>query len=136
MQVHIVAQKTLVVGKGMVMKGPSPLENGIVAVFEDDGETGYFYAMDKSWGIQPIVDALHIYNVESVQNAQLPCTVQILWSADGQKAALVIDEFPHAVFDFAARRGYCRSGFPPPDPNIRWTTHPHDWDDAALELFE
>jgi len=76
---------------------------------------------------------LHIYNVRSVADKNLRSQAQIVWSEDGLKAALLIDRYPHAVFDFAARRGYCRSGFPPPDSN--WTKFDHAWDDSAQEFF-
>lgn len=33
------------------------------AFFEDDGETGYFYALDLNRSENMILDALHIYNV-------------------------------------------------------------------------
>lgn len=59
--------------------------------------------------------------------------MQLAWSADGLKAAVLINGWPHAVFDFEGRRGYCRTGFPPPNPN--WTGHDHAWDDRAVELF-
>ena len=45
----------------------SQSENGRAAVvFEDDGETGYFYACETMNG--PILDALHIYNVEAIKD--------------------------------------------------------------------
>jgi len=64
---------------------------------------------------------------------QGPSQAQIVWSEDGLKAALLINRYPHAVFDFAGRRGYRRSGFPAPDPN--WTKFDHAWDDSAQEFF-
>jgi len=60
--------------------------------------------------------------------------VQLVWSQDGLKAALLVNRYPHAVFDFAARRGYCRTGFPPPVSD--WSGHDHAWDDRVLELFK
>lgn len=119
-------------GTPVAVEAPSPsTQYGVV--FEDDGATGYFYGLDFHREGNPIADALHIYNVDAVTDKQLPTVVQILWSTDGLKAALFINEYPHAVFDFDARRGYCRTGFPPPDQH--WTDFPHDWDDNALELF-
>jgi hypothetical protein len=47
---------------------------------------------------------------------------------------LTINGRAHAVFDFAAKRGYCRTGFPP--PSKRWSAEGHAWDDAALRLFD
>jgi hypothetical protein len=102
-------------------------------VFEDDGTTDYLYGLDFSREDNPIVDALHIYNVERVADREKPSLVQLGWSQDGLKAVLLINGFPHALFDFEAKRGYCRSGFPPPDR--KWTRHDHAWDDRVAELF-
>jgi hypothetical protein len=129
----IYVEKTLRVGTKTIVDSVSP-QGQYAVVFEDDGVTGYFYALDTNKKGNPILDALHVYNVELVVNREKPSTLQIVWSADGLKAALVINDHPHAVFDFEARRGYCRSGFPPPDK--RWTQYGHEWDDSALELFE
>jgi len=46
---------------------------------------------------------------------------------------LLINRYPHAVFDCAARRGYGRSGSPPPAAD--WTKFDHAWDDSAQELL-
>ena len=129
---RIAETATLRVGTPTVVEAPSPKARFVV-VFEDDGETGYFYAVDPSRGEQPILDALHIYNVESVADRDRPSTLQIAWSASGEHAALLINSYPHAVFDFADKRGYCRTGFPPPDG--KWTSHSHEWQDAALSFF-
>jgi hypothetical protein len=101
------------------------------AVFEDDGEAGYFYALDHRDGENPIQDAVHIYNVASISDSATPSTVQIVWSGDGQKAGLIINRYPHAIIDFAARRAVCRSGFPAPGPG--WTGH--EWDEGAVALL-
>ena len=103
-------------------------------VFEDDGNTGYFYALDATDTNQKILDALHIYNVDNVTDKDKSSIARIVWSATGEQAALLINDYPHAVFDFAAKRGYCRSGFPPPSPN--WSSGGHDWDDAAMAFFK
>lgn len=132
MPASITAETSFTVGTDVVLQGPSPSAQ-IGVVFEDDGETGYFYALDFGRKANPIVDALQIYNVRSVTDRHLPSQAQIVWSEDGLKAALLINRHPHAVFDFAARRGYCRSGFPTPDPN--WTKFDHAWDDSTQELF-
>jgi hypothetical protein len=133
MPVDLVAEKTIKVGKKVVVEGPSP-STQFGVVFEDDGETGYLYGLDFSREDQPIVDALHIYNVKQVADRARPSVVQIVWSQDGLKAGLLINEYPHAIFDFQARRGYCRTGFPPADP--KWSKFSHDWDDRAEALFK
>ncbi len=47
----------------------SSSENNFAVVFEDDAETGYFYAIElnKATGEQKVLDALHIYEVEDIE---------------------------------------------------------------------
>ena len=80
-------------------------------VFEDDGDTGYFYAASKDG----ILDALHIYNVEDVSDKHIPNHVLILWDDVCTLAALCINDYIHAVYDFVEQAGYCRNGFPETD---------------------
>jgi hypothetical protein len=132
MAAQLVAEQTITVGTPITIEGVSPsAPYGVV--FEDDGRTGYLYGLDFGREDQPIVDALHIYNVEQVADQDKPSLVQLVWSLDGLKAALLINKYPHAVFNFEARRGYCRTNSPPPDR--RWTEYDHAWDDGAVELF-
>jgi hypothetical protein len=133
MAVQLAAEQTITVGDKVVVEGPSPSQPFGV-VFEDDGETGYLYGLDFSMQNDPIVDALHIYNVPQVSDRDRPSHVQLVWSNDGMKAALLINRYPHAIFDFAAKRGYCRTGFPPP-MHTGFSKEGHAWDDAAQELF-
>jgi hypothetical protein len=133
MAVKLVAEQEIRVGETAFVQGASPTPPFVV-IFEDDGTTGYFYAYDTSRTGNPIVDAMHIYNVADVTDKHLPSFVQIVWSEDDQKAALLINKYPHAIFDFSARRGYCRTGFPPPTTD-GWTQHGHEWNDKAEDLF-
>lgn len=132
MAAELVAEETLTVGEAAVLQGPSPGGRFLVT-FEDDGQTGYFFALDLLNPVKPICDALHIYNVEAVADRDQDSVFQIAWSQDGLKACLIINDDPHAVFDFEAKRGYCRTGFPPADPE--WTKFSHEWDDGVVELF-
>ena len=79
------------------------------------------------------MDARHVYNVAQVSDRCIPSVVQIAWSADGLKAALFINKYPRAVIDFAARRSYCRTGFPP--PSAQWSAQDAAWDDKVMDLF-
>ncbi len=97
-------------------------------VFEDDGRTGYFYARDYMFPRTPFVDALHIYTVDQVPNAGECCKLRILWTLDWSKAALLISDEPHAMFDFCARIGFSRDAFPDPDPNSGWSRKPWSTD--------
>ena len=58
------------------------------------------------------MDALHIYNVEDVSDKHIPNHVLILWDDACTLAALCINDYIHAVYDFVAQAGYCRNGFP------------------------
>ncbi len=120
----------LIVGKEMLLESNSP-QNSFATFFEDEGETGYFYAIDLRLG-ERIVDSLQIYNVSDVTDADIQSTVQIGWSDDGRKSALIINDYVHAVFDFDSQRGYCRTGFP---SITDWSKDGHEWSDKALELF-
>jgi hypothetical protein len=102
-------------------------------IFEDDGTTGYFYALDLADAERHIVDAVLIYEVEDVTDRHVPSEVLILWSADQQAAALVINQNPHAAFDFKSKCGYCRSNFPDPSGDSGWTRH--GWADNLRERF-
>jgi hypothetical protein len=102
--------------------------------FEDDTKTAYFYALDMEKVDLPIVESLHIYNVDSIVDKDIPSNVQIVWSSDGKKSKLMINNYPHAIINFETKRGYYRNGFPP--PNSEWTQFGNDWDDNALELFD
>lgn len=134
MAIHVTAENEFRVGHATVIEGAAP-EGTFVAVFEDDGDTGYFYALDVSANGNPIQDALHIYNVANVTDRDIPSVATIGWSADSKKVVLLINEYPHAVFDFEAKRGYSRTAFPPPAKNSAWGVQGHEWQDAAVGLF-
>jgi hypothetical protein len=108
------------------------------AVFEDDGETGYFYAWEQEGeGSGRILDAVYVYDVSSVVDGERASTAEIEWSLDGMKVALLINAHPHAVFDFDAKRGYCRTDFPnfQQQSEKGWRTESHEWDDAVMNYF-
>ncbi|TBO27131.1 DUF2251 domain-containing protein [Aquabacterium lacunae] len=134
MPIQVTAEQELIVGESTVVAGDAP-ESPFVAVFEDDGQTGYFYALDTSIDGQQIQDAMHIYNVADVADRAKPSTIKIGWSTDSHKTVLLINGYPHAVFDFEARRGYCRTGFPPAPSNGTWSTSGHAWDESCIALF-
>ena len=104
-------------------------DNNYMVVFEDDGDAGYFYALDKSCE-KKIQEALHIYNVEGVADKAIPSDLIIAWSKDGTKSILIINDQAHAVLDFENKNGYCRSGFPPRDEKSVWSPNGHDWNEG------
>ena len=122
-------------GEKVVVDSVSQLGRWAV-VFEDDGDTGYFYALDlneQNKGHNPIQEALHIYNVKNISDKDRESIAVILWSEDGQKACLLINDYPHAIVDFKAKRGYCRTNSPPPG---KWKDHDFKWDDNVLKYFK
>ncbi|MBD1228755.1 DUF2251 domain-containing protein [Xenorhabdus griffiniae] len=133
MAILVTVQAQLIVGEAQVIESLAP-ESSFAAVFEDDGETGYFYALDETVDGNPIQDALHIYNAEEVSDGQIPSDVKIGWSEDSRKCVLLINGYPHGVFNFDTKNGYCRSGFPPPI-NREWSISGHEWNDAVDNFF-
>jgi hypothetical protein len=125
-----VTKETLNVGVESVIRSDSPIGR-YQAVFEDDGSTGYFYALDAEKADNPIINALHIYNVESVTDKDEPSQLHIIWSVDGAKVALFINSYPHAVYNFADGVGCCRTGFPPP----LGSAGSHEWDESQMAHF-
>ena len=110
------------------------------AVLEDDGEVAYFYGIDRRRGDQPVVDSVFLYAVSAVEqhptddlSVETPCDVEIVWSQDQERVALLLNGRPHAVFDFAAKRAFCRSNFPPASG---WSASGHAWDDHAVDFVE
>ena len=107
------------------------LSSRFSAVFEDDGDTGYFYAYDRSVVEAPILDAVQIYDADAVVDRDVQSTVEIAWSTDGLKAALIINDCPRAVINFSERCSYCRTEFPPASAPWRHAA----WSDAVMKWF-
>lgn len=121
----------LQVGTPSVFEARSP-DGRLAVVFEDDGDTGYLYALDFSAKDKnPIQEAMSVYDVKNVTDRAKPSEVVLVWTADSGQAALFINSYPHAVFDFAKKRGYCRTNFPKPG---RWGKD-FKWDDTAIDAF-
>ena len=129
----LMAEEQFQPGQPVTVMGPSHC-TPYSAVFEDDGDTGYFYGLDSRLADRPILDALHVYNVRNVADRNKPSVAQVVWSADGLRVALFINDYAHAAFDFVKKRGYCRTGFPPPTP--AFSADGHEWSDEVLQFFE
>jgi len=106
---YIYEEEDFLPGKDTFIDSTAGNENAVV--FEDNEETGYFYAVERNDGLK-ILDALHIYNVKDVVDKDRPSTLKILWSEDESMALLSINNYCHALFDFKKKAGYCRTGFP------------------------
>jgi hypothetical protein len=129
---YLMQQKTFVPGEDTFVESLS-LENNYGVVFEDNKETGYFYAIeiDPETRQRRILDALHIYEVEV--NGINQSTLLIIWSKDWLKSALVIDDECHAVFDFKSQGGFNVNEFPP--PNDFWTKQERKLTNELIQKF-
>lgn len=62
MPITLAVEEEILVGREVVIEGPAP-SGRYVTIFEDDDQTGYFYALDTQATENQIQDAVHIYNV-------------------------------------------------------------------------
>ena len=129
---YLGAQKEINVGSPCLIESDA-IDQTYGVVFEDEGETGYFYARDYVVKDELFVDALHIYTVKHVVNTNISSSVRIIWSNDWSKAALLINDLPHAMFDFIQKVGYSIDQFPEPDPNLGWRRAP--WSNSLKSFF-
>jgi hypothetical protein len=114
----------------------SPIQ-GCETSFQHEIDTGDFFAWD--WrcddGTQQPVGSLLIYSGESTIWLNRELEIEIRWSLGGLQSALLIDGYTHAVFDFAARCGYCRTGQPKWWGQRQPEWHTYDWDDTICAAF-
>ncbi len=130
------AQQTFRPGRNVFVVNDSP-GGPYSAFFDDDGEVGYFYAVDLT-AESLILDVLPVYDLRSGADQLRRASFSIVWSPDGQKCALLINGNPHAAFDFAAQRGYARARMPRtfnPKRGI-WPSSDHAWSDAAVAWLD
>ena len=136
MPLKIVASETFRVGQPLVVDADSPVGR-YATVFEDDGETGVFYAVDTDIEDgNPVQDALLVYVAADVTDAELASTLEIGWSDDGLKALLLINDEPHAAIDFARRQGWCQLALPETALNKAWSKAARGWSDEVEALFD
>jgi hypothetical protein len=120
MRGYLLKEENIVTGKGCFVQTEAA-EHRFVTVFEDDQETGYFYAAEKDdSGSLSILDMVFIYDVESIPPDERKLKLSVIWSTDWQRCGLILDNTCHAVFDFRQRAGYNLTGFPEP---ILWRGH-------------
>jgi hypothetical protein len=110
------------VGEAIVVEAEAP-DGTVGAVFEDDGSTGYFYAVDYRGNELKILDAVHIYTVTGVLDHHRMSYLVIRWDDASENVTLFVNDKAHAVFDFKGRRGFCVDGFPAAPARSGWTRH-------------
>jgi hypothetical protein len=126
--------RTTRIGDALVLQLDAPSRE-VSVVFEDDGDTGYFYALAPTVsGELELLDALHVYNAEADLRGT-DVRLELAWSDDSLRAGLRINASLWALFDFGEQAGWSRSNYPPPAG--RWKmggTRPEWHDDLARQL--
>jgi hypothetical protein len=120
------------IGDKLVMQMDAP-SGQVTVVFEDDGDTGYFYALaPTASGELQLLDALHVYNAEADLRGT-DVRFEIEWSDDSKLVGLRVNASLWAFFDFGAETGWSRSNFPPPAGKWRMDGARPAWDDALVK---
>jgi len=134
MKGYLLKEQAFMIGEECFVDSISS-ENSFAVVFEDDGETGYFYAMelDEKTGEQHILDAVHIYEVNEIAPEHRSGILKIIWYTDWLKCALLLNNYCYAIFDFENHGGYNRNAFPP--PNEIWTRGERMLTDEMVNRF-
>ena len=120
-------RRAITLGEPRVISSRHPIIENYEVFFEDDGETGYFYALDyKVAGETPIQDAALVYQQLKPREVQ----IEIRWSINLPRAVLICDQTPQVVFAFDLKKCWSRSNF----PAGAWGDK--SWSDDAWEGFE
>ena len=75
---HLTLEDQLFLGQPKQVGTHSTVHDHLAVMFEDDGETGYFYALDMRQNAQPVVDCLHVYNADNTRNHHEARKLEIL----------------------------------------------------------
>ena len=90
-----------------------PTTGNNAVVFEDNGETGYLYAIERAAGEElKILDAINIYDVANVTDKNIPSEVKIFWNDDFDKVGLVINAIVMPSCISKIESDYAELGFP------------------------
>jgi hypothetical protein len=122
-------ERAIRVGEPVVVDSRSPRLTDKIAVFEDDGDTGYLYAAEDGSDDTEVLDALHLYDAAGVRDADRDHTLQLVWDRAGVAVALVLNGWAHAMIDFERPLAMCIDDFPPPTGFVA----SHTWDEAAFK---
>lgn len=109
---HLGIEERIIVGTPDTIVESTAVGGERSVIFEDDGTTGYFYAVRPGAELE-ILDALHVYDVASIADRHMPVKVQLVWDETWTAALLLINGYGHALYDFQRSVGFCRNAFPP-----------------------
>ncbi|OHD17813.1 MAG: hypothetical protein A2086_12610 [Spirochaetes bacterium GWD1_27_9] len=104
-------------------------------IFEINDATAYFYALDISNGKQKILDVLYIYNTTAILEPKKVSAIKIDWSDNYRYAILFINDDPHAIFDFEAKRGYNQVEYPSGISETGWSNKNKEWNSLIKKIL-
>jgi hypothetical protein len=105
----------------------------LAAVFEDDGRTGYFYALDESLEGNPILDAVHIYNVEDISDATFLLTLKSAGLKTVRSACSLSTDIRMQRSISWGKMGTAEADTTP--INKVWSVSGHEWSDSVDDFF-
>lgn len=108
---HLGTEEKITVGTPDTVVESTAVGGERSVIFEDDGTTGYLYAVRPGADLE-ILDALHVYDVVNVTDRHIPVKVQLVWDEIWTAAVLLINGYGHALYDFQRAAGFCRNAFP------------------------
>ena len=91
--------------KDLLIESESPTSDYSVVFVHERGGRADFYAI-KRGKKSPVLDSMLIYRITKPWGSY---ALEILWSEDGLKSALLMNGKFHAVYDFEALTGFCRT---------------------------
>ncbi len=134
-RLYISKEEIIIAGAENFIRSQSPETARYHSLFESDGDTGYFYAIDFKQEDDIFKDALYIYDIYNEYQQNEEIEIKIGWSRDGFKSILFINDNPKAFFDFSKKRGFCISGIPEKNiiNNSTWSKQGHLWDERKYQ---
>jgi hypothetical protein len=82
---NLITVETFSVGHETFIEScPDTVDNAVI--FEDNGETGYLYAIERNTGEElKILDAVNIYDVARVTDKEIPSEIKFFWTDDFER---------------------------------------------------
>lgn len=115
------------------LHSPSPV-SPYAGVFESDDDGAVFCAVSLSSDQDPEVDdVIEVFSKDEIGQISADSDIRIVWSKDGNKCGLIINDNFYAMFDFAKKEGHTRK--PTSVPESGWTRVAFSWTDAIAEDF-
>src|SRR5687768_4983642 len=105
MKGYLLKNEEIKPGEGCFIQSESA-EHAFVVVFEDDNETGYFYAAEKdATGSLSILDMLFVYDAQQVSAKEKKAKLSILWLTNCRRFALIFINTAILFFNFKTKEG-------------------------------